>query len=43
VDAPFSERALFIALLEDVGARSEAAQQRVQLAAERPVPWAASK
>jgi hypothetical protein len=42
-DAPFSERALFIALLEDVGAHGEAAQQRVQLAAERPVPWAASK
>lgn len=42
-DAPFSERALFIALLEDVGARTEAAQQRTQLAAERPVAWAVSK
>jgi hypothetical protein len=42
-DAPFSERVLFIALLEDVGAKSEAAQQRVRLAAERPVAWSASK
>jgi hypothetical protein len=42
-DAPFSERALFIALLEDLGARSEAADQRSRLAVERPVGWAPSK
>ena len=41
--APFSERALFVALLEDVGAKSAAEQQRQALAAERPAGWAASK
>jgi hypothetical protein len=39
-DAPFSERALFVALLEEVGARTAAARQRLQLAPERPVAWA---
>lgn len=39
-DAPFSERALFIVLLEDVGARSAALRQRQLLAPERPVGWA---
>jgi hypothetical protein len=38
-DAPFAERALFVALLEDVGARSEAGQERARLAAERPAEW----
>lgn len=42
-EAPFSERVLFVALLEDVGALTEAARQRLKLAAERPVGWAPSK
>jgi hypothetical protein len=42
-NAPFSERALFVALLEDVGARSAADEQRRALASERPAGWASSK
>jgi hypothetical protein len=39
-DAPFSERVLFAALLEEVGMKSLAQAQRRTLAAERPVAWA---
>ena len=39
-DAPFSERALFVALLEDVGAKGAADEQRRALASERPAAWA---
>lgn len=42
-DAPFSERVLFVALLEDIGAKSAADEQRRALAAERPVGWATAK
>ena len=42
-DAPFSERVLFVALLEDVGAKGAADAQRRALAAERPAGWASSK
>jgi hypothetical protein len=42
-DAPFSERVLFVALLEDVGAKGAAEEQRRTLAAERPVGWATAK
>ena len=42
-DSPFSERALFVALLEVVGAKGAAAEQRRALAAERPAAWAAAK
>lgn len=42
-DAPFSERVLFVALLEDVGAKSAAADQRRALAAERTATWAPAK
>jgi hypothetical protein len=38
-DASFSERALYVALLEDVGAKSAASTLRRQLAAERPAAW----
>jgi hypothetical protein len=41
-DAPFSERVLFVALLEDVGAKSAAAEQRRALSSERPVAWSKS-
>lgn len=41
--APFSERALFVALLEDIGAKGAADEQRRVLAAERPAGWAAAK
>ena len=39
-DAPFSERVLFAALLEDAGARTAAGAVRRTLAPERPVAWA---
>jgi hypothetical protein len=39
-DAPFSERVLFAALLEDAGARTAAGTVRQTLAAERPAAWA---
>jgi hypothetical protein len=39
-DAPFSERVLFAALLEETGIKSLAQAQRRTLAAERPVAWA---
>jgi hypothetical protein len=39
-DAPFSERVLFAALLEDAGARTDAGALRRALAAERPAAWA---
>lgn len=39
-DAPFSERVLFAALLEEAGMKSLALAQRHTLAAERPVAWA---
>ena len=42
-DAPFSERVLFVALLEDVGAKSAAAQQRRTLSSERPAAWSRPK
>lgn len=42
-DSPFSERVLFVALLEDVGAKSAADEQRRVLASERPAGWAAAK
>ena len=42
-DAPFSERVLFVALLEDVGAKGAADQQRKALAAERQAAWATPK
>ncbi len=42
-DAPFSERVLFVALLEDVGAKSAAAEQRRALSAERPAGWSRPK
>jgi len=38
-DAPFSERVLFVALLEDAGAKSAAAEQRRVLSSERPAAW----
>ncbi len=40
LDATFSERVLYAALLEEVGARSAAVAWRQTLAAERPVGWA---
>lgn len=42
-DAPFSERVLFVALLEDVGAKSAAAEQRRALSSERPASWSRPK
>ena len=42
-DAPFSERALYAALLEQVGARSAARAARTALALERPAAWAAGQ
>lgn len=42
-DSPFSERALFVALLEDVGAKSAAEEQRAALATQREAGWAAAK
>lgn len=39
-DAPFSERVLFAALLEDADARTAAGTVRRTLAPERPVAWA---
>lgn len=39
-DAPFSERVLFAALLEEAGMKTSAQAQRRALAAERPVAWA---
>jgi hypothetical protein len=39
-DAPFSERVLFAALLEEAGMKTSAQAQRRTLAAERPVAWA---
>lgn len=42
-DAPFSERVLFVALLEDIGATSAADEQRRVLASERPAGWATAK
>lgn len=42
-DAPFSERVLYVALLEGVGARSAASAARQALAAERPAPWAPAR
>lgn len=42
-DARFSERVLFVALLEDVGAKSAAAEQRRSLSAERPAGWSRPK
>lgn len=42
-DAPFSERVLFVALLEDMGAKSAAAEQRRALASERPASWSKPK
>ena len=42
-DAPFSERALFVVLLEDLGARTAAAHQRMNLAPERPVGWSVDR
>ena len=42
-DAPFSERALFVALLEDVGAKGAADEQRRALASERQAAWATTK
>lgn len=42
-DAPFSERALFVALLEDVGAKGAADEQRRALASERQAGWATAK
>jgi hypothetical protein len=39
-DAPFSERVLFAALLEEAGMKTAAQAQRRALAAERPVAWA---
>lgn len=41
--APFSERALFVALLEDVGAKGAADEQRRTLASERQAAWAKAK
>ena len=41
--APFSERALFVALLEDVGAKGAADEQRRALASERQAGWATTK
>jgi hypothetical protein len=38
-DAPFPERVLFVALLQQVGARSAADDARRRLAVERPAPW----
>ena len=42
-DAPFSERVLFVALLEDVGAKGQARDERRRLAAERSASWTAAK
>ena len=42
-DAPFSERVLFVALLEDLGAKGAAAEQRRALSSERPVAWSRPK
>jgi hypothetical protein len=39
-DAPFPERVLFAALLEEAGMKTAAQAQRRALAAERPVAWA---
>lgn len=38
-DAPFSERVLFVALLQDIGAHGAADEARRRLAAERPAGW----
>jgi hypothetical protein len=38
-DAPFSQRVLYAALLEDAGAKSAALAVRAALTAERSVPW----
>ncbi len=40
-DAPFADRALYVALLDDAGMRSMAQSLRRTLAVERPVGWAA--
>lgn len=37
--APFSERVLYVAMLEEIGARSAALAARRALASERPAPW----
>jgi hypothetical protein len=42
-DAPFSERALYAAMLEEAGARSAARAARDALAAERPAAWAPAR
>jgi len=42
-DAPFSERALYAAMLEEAGARSAAQAVRSALAPERPAPWAPAR
>ena len=42
-DASFSERALYVALLEDVGAKSAAREARRALAQERAASWAPSR
>ena len=39
-EAPFSERVLFAALLEEADARTAAGTVRQSLAPERPVAWA---
>jgi len=42
-DAPFSERALYAAMLEEVGARSASQAARGALAPERPAAWAPAR
>jgi hypothetical protein len=41
--APFSERALYVAMLEDLGAKSAARTARRELAQERSAPWAPAR
>jgi hypothetical protein len=42
-DAPFAERVLFVALLQELGARSAAEDARRRLAPERPAGWSPSR